>query len=110
VQFAAICSACHQASGVGNVAIGAPNLTDDVWLHGGRPEDIRRALEVGLANQMPAHQAILTPEQIHLVATYVLSLSAGAWDDEAEIEETDEASEHEEQEELEEQADETEQG
>ncbi len=76
VQFAAICSACHQASGVGNPAIGAPNLTDDVWLHGGRPEDIRRALEVGLANQMPAHEAILTPEQIHLVATYVLSLSA----------------------------------
>lgn len=113
VQFAAICSACHQASGVGNVAIGAPNLTDDVWLHGGRPEDIRRALEVGLANQMPAHQAILTPEQIHLVATYVLSLSAGSWDEEDEIEEADEAREHEEQEELEEhedQADETEQG
>lgn len=74
--FAMICSACHQASGIGNPAIGAPNLTDDVWLHGGRPEDIRRAIEVGLANQMPAHEAILTPEQIHLVATYVLSLSA----------------------------------
>lgn len=75
-QFAAICSACHQADGRGNSAIGAPNLTDDVWLHGGRPEDIRHALEVGLANQMPAHEAILTPAQIHLVATYVLSLSA----------------------------------
>lgn len=75
-QFAAICSACHQADGKGNPAIGAPDLTDDVWLHGGKPEDIHHALEVGLANQMPAHEAILTPEQIHLVATYVLSLSA----------------------------------
>lgn len=112
-QFAMICSACHQASGVGNPAIGAPNLTDDVWLHGGRPEDIRRALEVGLVNQMPAHEAILTPEQIHLVATYVLSLSEDAWDDEHEIDEADEASEHEEHEEREEReehADGTEQG
>ena len=75
-QFAAICSACHQPDGKGNPAIGAPNLTDDVWLHGGKPEDIHHALEAGLANQMPAHEAILTPEQIHLVATYVLSLSA----------------------------------
>lgn len=74
-NFAAICSACHQADGKGNVMIGAPNLTDDVWLHGGRPEDIRRALEQGLTNQMPAHGNILSPEQIHLVATYVLSLS-----------------------------------
>jgi len=99
VQFAAICSACHQANGSGNVAIGAPNLTDDVWLHGGRPEDIRRALEVGLANQMPAHEAILTPEQIHLVATYVLSLSPVSSSDHEEIEEADEISEHEEHEE-----------
>jgi cytochrome c oxidase cbb3-type subunit 3 len=99
VQFATICSACHQANGSGNSAIGAPSLTDDVWLHGGRPEDIRRALEVGLANQMPAHEAILTPEQIHLVATYVLSLSATSLGDDEEIEETDEISEHEEHEE-----------
>ncbi|MEZ4331211.1 MAG: cytochrome-c oxidase, cbb3-type subunit III [Myxococcota bacterium] len=75
-NFAAICSACHGADGTGNQMIGAPDLTDDVWLHGGRPEDIRRAMVAGLANQMPAHESILSPEQIHLVATYVLSLSA----------------------------------
>lgn len=79
VQFAAICAACHQADGRGNPMIGAPNLVDEVWLHGGRPEDIRRVVGQGVTNQMPAHEGILSPEQIHLVATYVLSLSsAGA--------------------------------
>lgn len=76
VQFAGICAACHQADGRGNPMIGAPNLTDDVWLHGGRVEDIRRVVGMGIANQMPAHEGILSPEQIHLVATYVLSRSA----------------------------------
>jgi cytochrome c oxidase cbb3-type subunit III len=76
VHFATICAACHQPDGRGNAQLGAPNLTDDVWLHGGRPEDIRRTIEVGIMSQMPAHGSILTPGQIHLVATYVLSLSA----------------------------------
>jgi len=75
VHFATICSACHQADGRGNPLLGAPNLTDDVWLHGGRVEDIRRTITDGLASQMPAHATLLTPEQIHLVASYVLSLS-----------------------------------
>lgn len=78
VHFAAICSACHQADGRGNPLLGAPNLTDDVWLHGGRAEDIARTVELGISNQMPAHEGILTPEQIHLVATYVTSLSRSA--------------------------------
>jgi len=75
-QFAAICSACHQADGKGLQAMGAPDLTDDVWLHGGRREDIRNAVRNGLNNQMPAHQRFLDPEQIHLVSAYVFSLSA----------------------------------
>lgn len=75
-SFAAICSACHQADGRGNPLIGAPNLTDDVWLHGGRVDDVRHAIAEGLTNQMPAHETILSPQQIHLVATYVLSLSS----------------------------------
>ena len=94
VHFQTICSACHQADGRGNPMIGAPNLTDDVWLHGGRSEDIKRILDQGIASQMPAHEGILTPEQIHLVAAYVLSLSAGADvdddDDEEAVEEEDE--------------------
>jgi cytochrome c oxidase cbb3-type subunit 3 len=76
-QFAAICSACHMASGEGLQAMGAPNLTDDIWLHGGRREDIQNAIRNGLVNQMPAHEAFLSPEQIHLAALYVYSLSHG---------------------------------
>lgn len=76
-QFAAVCSACHQASGEGLQAMGAPDLTDDVWLHGGRREDIQNATRNGLNSQMPAHDRFLAPEQIHLVALYVYSLSGG---------------------------------
>jgi cytochrome c oxidase cbb3-type subunit 3 len=80
-QFATICSACHQASGKGLQAMGAPDLTDDIWLHGGKREDIQSAVRDGLDSQMPAHARFLKPEQIHLVALYVYSLSAGETED-----------------------------
>ena len=81
VQFQMICSACHQASGTGNTMMGSPNLTDNIWLHGGRREDIVRALNQGIVSQMPSHEKILSPEQIHLVATYVYSLSRAGTDE-----------------------------
>lgn len=74
-QFDIICIACHGADGKGNPLMGSPNLTDNTWLHGGRREDIVRALNQGIVSQMPAHEKILTAEQIHLVALYVYSLS-----------------------------------
>jgi cytochrome c oxidase cbb3-type subunit 3 len=73
--FASICGICHGADGKGNPALGAPNLTDQVWLHGGTRADIARTIEVGIVNQMPAHGDILTPGRIHLVAAYVYNLS-----------------------------------
>jgi cytochrome c oxidase cbb3-type subunit 3 len=79
-QFNMVCSACHQADGTGNIMLGSPNLADNIWLHGGRREDIARAMNEGILNQMPAHKEILTPEQIHLVAAYVYSLSNKAQD------------------------------
>ncbi len=74
-RYATICVACHQADGRGNQMLGAPNLTDDVWLHGGRREDIHRALHEGIVNHMPAQGVFLEPERVHLVAAYVYSLS-----------------------------------
>lgn len=74
-KFQMVCSACHMPDGSGNVLMGAPRLDDDVWLHGGRREDIQRALHEGIRSEMPAHSDILSPERIHLVATYVYSLS-----------------------------------
>ena len=78
-KFAQVCVACHMADGTGMQALGAPNLTDDVWLHGGRVEEIEYQIANGRQNRMPAHGEILGDEKIHLLATYVLSLQNGAW-------------------------------
>jgi len=74
-SFVAVCSACHQADGTGNPLMGSPNLTDNVWLHGGRREDIQRNLHEGIMSQMPSHADILSPERIHLAALYVYTRS-----------------------------------
>jgi cytochrome c oxidase cbb3-type subunit 3 len=76
VHFANVCSACHAPDGTGNPMMGSPNLTDNVWLHGGRREDIHRALTEGIMSQMPAHEDLLSPQRIHLAALYVYSRSA----------------------------------
>lgn len=77
-QFAAVCAACHGADGTGNPAIGAPNLTDDIWLHGGRVEEIEFQIRKGRINQMPAHKGTLSKEKIHMLATFVYSQSKDA--------------------------------
>lgn len=73
--FAGTCAACHGADGHGNVAIGAPDLTDEVWLWGGRKEQIRDSILFGRRNQMPAHAPLLSPDEVRVVAGYVISLS-----------------------------------
>jgi len=74
-KFAA-CAACHGADGKGNVAMGAPNLTDNIWLHGFGENAIVAMINNGKVNVMPAWEAKLTPEQIHVLTGYVLNLSA----------------------------------
>jgi len=78
-KFAA-CAACHGADGKGNQALGAPNLTDDVWLHGWGEQAIVSMITNGKVNVMPAQENKLTEAQIHVLASYVWSLSnkAGA--------------------------------
>ncbi len=71
----AVCAACHGADGTGNQAIGAPNLADNIWLHGAGEEAIIKRINEGKVNQMPAQGNKFTPEQIHVLATYVWSLS-----------------------------------
>jgi cytochrome c oxidase cbb3-type subunit III len=73
-KFAA-CAACHGADGKGNQALGAPNLTDKVWLHGWGEEAIVAMIDHGKTNVMPAQGARLSAEQIHVLAGYVWSLS-----------------------------------
>lgn len=73
-KFAA-CAACHGADGKGMAAVGAPNLTDGIWLHGWGEEAIARAVNNGFNNQMPAQAALLNDAQINVLASYVWGMS-----------------------------------
>jgi cytochrome c oxidase cbb3-type subunit III len=74
-RFKAVCAACHGPEGKGNPQLGAPNLTDDIWLHGSSQDAIIETIMKGRSNQMPAHKDILSPAKIHLLSAYVYSLS-----------------------------------
>ena len=69
------CAACHGMDGKGNQTMGAPNLTDDIWLHGWGENAIVNMINNGKVNQMPAQAAKLTEGQIHVLASYVWGLS-----------------------------------
>jgi len=69
------CAACHGIGGVGNTAVGAPNLSDKIWLHGYGQESIIAMINGGKVNQMPAQQGRLTEAQIHVLTAYVWGLS-----------------------------------
>nr|WP_297350872.1 cytochrome-c oxidase, cbb3-type subunit III [uncultured Caldimonas sp.] len=69
------CAACHGADGKGNQALGAPNLTDKVWLHGWGEQAIVAMITGGKDNQMPAHGDKLTAPQIRVLAAYVWGFS-----------------------------------
>jgi cytochrome c oxidase cbb3-type subunit III len=73
-KFAAICSACHGADGRGNQLLGAPNLTDHVWLNGGSVAAVRESIANGRHAEMPAHLARLGETRVNLLAAYVISL------------------------------------
>lgn len=69
------CVVCHGVDGKGNQLLGAPNLTDNIWLYGGEPVTIRQTLRDGRNGVMPAQQELLKQDRIHLLAAYVYSLS-----------------------------------
>jgi len=74
-QFDAICSACHGKTGTGNQQLGAPNLTNNIWLYGGSPKTIEASITQGRHGQMPPHADFLGEAKAHLLAAYVYSLS-----------------------------------
>ncbi len=73
--FATYCVACHGQDGKGNPLLGAPNLTNNTWLYGGSPENIRHTIRGGRQGNMPAHRELLKEDRIHLLTAYVYSLS-----------------------------------
>ncbi|WP_395376764.1 cytochrome-c oxidase, cbb3-type subunit III [Marinicella sp. W31] len=74
-RYQQVCLACHGSDLKGNQALGAPNLTDGIWLHGGSVGLITDIVANGVQGNMPPHASILGPEKAHLVAAYVYSLS-----------------------------------
>ena len=76
IKFEATCAACHGANGKGNPQIGAPNLTDDIWLHGSSEAAIIETITKGRSGAMPAHKELLDADKIHLLTAYVYGLSA----------------------------------
>lgn len=73
-KFAA-CAACHGAEGVGNQALGAPNLADRVWLYGGSADTIMETVRKGRTSTMPAFDGFLGEPKVHLLAAYVWGMS-----------------------------------
>ncbi len=72
----AVCAACHGPEAKGNPALGAPNLTDKTWLHGGSLAAISETIDKGRAGLMPAHKDFLGPERSRIIAAYVWGLTA----------------------------------
>jgi cytochrome c oxidase cbb3-type subunit 3 len=78
-QYGLFCSSCHTPAGTGMQALGAPNLSDNIWLYQQQDltlaENIRHSIRSGRNGNMPSHSDKLRPEKIHLLTAYVYSLS-----------------------------------
>ena len=74
-KFQIFCVAFHGADGTGNKAVGAPNLTDDIWLYGSSITRIGQSISQGRSGKMPAQGEFLGEAKVHLLSAYVYSLS-----------------------------------
>ena len=72
-RFEGLCAACHGVEGKGNQLIGAPNLTDSIWLYGNSLQDIRDAIVKGRSGVMPAWEPIIGADRSRLAAVWVLA-------------------------------------
>ncbi len=77
-KFRSVCAGCHGAEGTGNAMLGAPNLSDSVWLHGGTENAIVETIKKGRGGEMPEHASKLTPEQIRVLTAWVWRQSQSA--------------------------------
>jgi cytochrome c oxidase cbb3-type subunit III len=75
--FAENCAACHGEDGKGNQDLGAPNLTDGIWLYGGKAADIEKTIQTGRGGVMPYWSGRLDPVTIKMLTVYVHALGGG---------------------------------
>lgn len=71
----AVCAGCHGADGKGNQMLGAPNLTDNIWLYGASEPSLIETVTNGRNGVMPAFKDRLGENKVHVVAAYIYSLS-----------------------------------
>ena len=75
--FSANCAVCHGANGEGNRTVGAPRLTDKIWLYGGDRATLTETVTNARYGIMPAWKTKLDPVTIKMLALYVHSLGGG---------------------------------
>ncbi|MBX6374172.1 MAG: cytochrome-c oxidase, cbb3-type subunit III [Acetobacteraceae bacterium] len=75
--FAENCASCHGERGEGNRELGAPRLSDHVWLYGGDKASIVRSISYARSGVMPAWQGRLDPAVINMLTVYVHALGGG---------------------------------
>ena len=78
--FMQTCAAYHGMDGKGNPLLGAPNLTDGIWLYGSSEQTVRDTIakgrgEAAAVTRMPAHKGLLDDGKIQLLTAYVWGLS-----------------------------------
>ncbi|HMA14221.1 MAG: cytochrome-c oxidase, cbb3-type subunit III, partial [Bacteroidota bacterium] len=65
------CAACHMEDGTGSQELGAPNLTDAIWLYGGDKADVVASIVGSRSGMMPAWTGRLDEATIKQLAVYV---------------------------------------
>jgi cytochrome c oxidase cbb3-type subunit 3 len=71
------CAACHGDNGMGNRDLGAPNLTDAIWLYGGSVATLEETVRYARFGVMPPWGERLTEAEIKAVTAYVHQLGGG---------------------------------
>lgn len=75
--YAEQCVACHGAKGEGNQELGAPRLSNDIWLYQGTPEALAAQIGNPQHGVMPAWVDRLDESTIKMLTVYVHSLGGG---------------------------------
>lgn len=77
VLFLDNCAACHMDDGTGDRFVGAPNLTDAIWLYGSDEATLSETITFARFGEMPAWAGRLSESQIRQVAVYIHSQGGG---------------------------------
>ena len=75
--FADQCAACHGENGKGTQSLGAPNLTDSIWLYGSDKKTIMESISTGRGGVMPSWESRFDAATLKMLAVYVYSLGGG---------------------------------